>query len=157
MVTAKKKSIEQIVQKKFKPYLNRDINELAYILGLDELDRKSKRFHSSIAVNLTKEIFNVPRNKKIEDHIEEFRKSDITIKTVRLDRNEIPCEDVSLPAFDYFEIYNGNWRESKLKEHVERKYLFVFFQYDQNDELLLKKVKFWNMDFKEEDQLKKFG
>lgn len=146
LVVAERKSIEQVVQEKFEPYLGKRVQDLVQMLELEDLDPSSKRFHSSIIKNLTKKVFKVPRNEKIEDHIEEFRKSDVKIKTVRLDPYDRPCEDVSLPAFDYFEIYEGNWRDSKLKELIERKYLFVFFQYSHNGDLFLKKVKFWNMD-----------
>lgn len=146
LVVAEKKTIVEVVQEKFAPYIGKDVEELIEILGLDALDRNSKRFHSSIVLNLTRKIFDVPMHKNIEDHIEEFKKSDVKIKTVRLDNSDRPCEDVSLPAFDYFEIYNGSWRESSLKEHIERKYLFVFFQYDGVYRLRLRKVKFWNMD-----------
>jgi DNA mismatch repair protein MutH len=148
LLVAEERSIEEVVQDKFSPFIGKTIDDLVDILDLDDLDKKSKRFHSSIVTNLTKKIFDVPRNKKIEDYIEEFRKSEVKIKTVRLDKRDRPCEDTSLPAFDYIEIYNGSWRESSLKEQIERKYLFVFFQYDQNEHLILKKVRFWNMDLK---------
>ncbi|MDX1699012.1 MAG: Sau3AI family type II restriction endonuclease [Melioribacteraceae bacterium] len=146
LMVAKEKTIDQVVNEKFAPFINMNIDDLIDILGLDSADRKSKRFHSSLVLDLTRTIFDIPKNKRIEDHIEEFKKSDLKIKTVRLDFNDRPCEDISLPAFNYFEIYNGNWRDSRLKEHVERKYLFVFFQYDELGTLRLKKVQFWNMD-----------
>jgi len=84
-----------------------------------------------------------------EKEIEEFEKSDITrkyIKTVRLKENDLPKEDISFPKFKYEDIVNQDWEDSDFKSMLEHKFLFVFFQFE-NKQLVLRKVKFWNMPY----------
>lgn len=139
------KTIQELVQEKFAPLYGETDEELIEKFGLHEMNRKTKQFHANLIKAVTNAVFEVPEGRKIENYIEEFDKADLGVRTVRLDQNNLPCEDVSLPSFEYSEIYNGNWRESRLKEYVERKYLFIFFKFDEEGRLRLDKVKFWNM------------
>ncbi len=137
---AKKQTIEEIVISKFKPFYGKTIN---YILEQTEfkLNDKSKSFYA----DLTKSILGVSPEKEIE----EFEKSDITrkyIKTVRLKENDLPKEDISFPKFKYEDIVNQDWEDSDFKSMLEHKFLFVFFQFE-NKQLVLRKVKFWNMPY----------
>jgi hypothetical protein len=65
---------------------------------------------------------------------------------VRLKENNSPKEDVSFPNFKFQEIVNEEWDDSNFKDILEHKFLFVFFQIE-NEQLVLRKVKFWNMPF----------
>jgi hypothetical protein len=58
----------------------------------------------------------------------------------------LPKEDISFPNFKYEEIVNEEWGDSNFKDILEHKFLFVFFQFE-NEELILRKVKFWNMPY----------
>ena len=100
------------------------------------MNRKAKNFYSS----LTKNILGISAEKRIE----EFEKADIEVKTVRLLDNDMPKEHLSFPAFEYKELINEDWETSDLKNKLDKKFFFVFFQYN-GKELLLQKVKFWNM------------
>jgi hypothetical protein len=84
--------------------------------------------------------------KKLFKEIEEFEKAEIIVKTVRLKENNLPKEDISFPNFKYEEIVNQDWEDSDFKDILEHKFLFVFYQF-KNDELVLRKVKFWNMPY----------
>jgi DNA mismatch repair protein MutH len=134
---AKKKTIEEIVIKKFKPFYGKTKEEIIQKLDLD-LNRKAKSFYA----NLTKAILGISLDKEIE----EFEKAEIIVKTVRLKENNLPKEDVSFPTFKYEEIINEDWENSDFKDILEHKFLFVFFQFE-NDKLVLRKVKFWNMSY----------
>ena len=91
---------------------------------------------------MTKAILGIELDKEIE----EFEKAEIIVKTVRLKENDLPKEDISFPNFKYEEIVNQNWEDSDFKDILEHKFLFVFFQFE-NEKLIFRKVKFWNMPY----------
>ena len=134
---AKKQTIEEIVIEKFKPYYGKTIEEILDKTGV-ELNTSAKSFYA----NLTKAILGIELNKEIE----EFEKAEIQVKTVRLKENNLPKEDMSFPTFKYKEIVNEDWENSDFKDILEHKFLFVFFQFE-NEKLVLRKVKFWNMPY----------
>lgn len=142
---AKKKTIEEIVIEKFKPYYGKTIQEILAKTGV-ELNTSAKSFYA----NLTKAILGIELNKEIE----EFEKAEIQVKTVRLKENNLPKEDMSFPTFKYEEIVNEDWENSDFKDILEHKFLFVFFQFE-NDKLVLRKVKFWNMPYSDLQEVKK--
>lgn len=139
VTVAKKQTIEEIVIAKFKPYYGKTIEEILKITGVT-INTTAKSFYA----NLTKTILGIELNKEIE----EFEKAEIIVKTVRLKENNLPKEDVSFPIFKYEEIVNEEWDDSDFKNILEHKFLFVFFQY-KSDKLVLRKVKFWNMPYKD--------
>jgi DNA mismatch repair protein MutH len=143
---AKKQTIEDIVFAKFKPLLGKTDLELVEQFHLDSINPKIKDYHSRVSKAIVKSVFGVPQNLKVEDYIEEFEKAEIIVKTVRLKENNLPKEDVSFPNFKYEEIVNEEWDDSNFKDILEHKFLFVFFQFE-NDQLILRKVKFWNMPY----------
>jgi DNA mismatch repair protein MutH len=132
---AQKQTIEEIVISKFKPYYGKTIEQILAMISV-KLNTTAKSFYA----NLTKAILGIELDKEIE----EFEKAEIIVKTVRLKENNLPKEDISFPNFKYEEIVNEEWDDTNFKEILEHKFLFVFFQF-QNEELVLRKVKFWNM------------
>ena len=134
---AKKQTIEEIVISKFKPFYGKTEEEIIKILKI-KINTKAKSFYAS----LTKAILGIELDKEIE----EFEKAEIIVKTVRLKENDLPKEDISFPNFKYEEIVNEDWEDSDFKDILEHKFLFVFFQFE-NEKLILRKVKFWNMPY----------
>lgn len=143
---AKKQTIEDIVSAKFKPLLGKTDLEIVEQFQLDSINPKIKDYHSRVSKAIVKSVFGVPKNLKVEDYIEEFKKAEIIVKTVRLKENNLPKEDISFPNFKYEEIVNEEWEDSNFKDILDHKFLFVFFQFE-NEHLVLKKVKFWNMQY----------
>lgn len=137
IAVAKKQTIEEIVISKFKPYYGKTQEEIVKSLKI-EINKKAKSFYA----NLTKAILGISFDKEIE----EFEKAEIIVKTVRLKENNLPKEDISFPTFKYEEIVNEDWENSDFKDILEHKFLFVFFQFE-NENLVLRKVKFWNMPY----------
>ncbi len=137
VAVAKKQTIEEIVIAKFKPYYGKTIEEILEMTGA-ELNLTAKSFYA----NLTKAILGIELDKEIE----EFEKAEIVVKTVRLKENNLPKEDISFSNFKYDEIVNEDWDDSNFKDILEDKFLFVFFQFE-NKQLVLRKVKFWNMPY----------
>jgi DNA mismatch repair protein MutH len=131
------KSIEEIVISKFEPYYGKTPIEIENIFNL-ELNRKAKSYFA----NLTKAILGIGLNKKIE----EFEKADIQVKTIRLKENNLPKEDISFPTFEYQELIDTRWEDSDFKNILESKFFFVFYQFEE-EKLILRKVKFWNMPY----------
>jgi DNA mismatch repair protein MutH len=132
-----KVSIEEVVVSRFKPYYGKNIDEILFSTKT-ELNISAKNFFA----NLTNVILGI----ELEKEIEEFKKADIIVKTVRLKENDLPKEDISFPNFKYLEIVNESWDNSSFRNILEHKFLFVFYQYEGED-LYLRKVKFWNMPF----------
>ncbi len=142
---AKKKTIEEIVISKFKPYYGNTVEQILSKTKIN-INTKAKSFYAS----LTKAILGIELNQEIE----EFEKAEIIIKTVRLKENDLPKEDISFPNFKYQDIVNQEWEETDFKDILEHKFLFVFFQFE-NKELVLRKAKFWNMPYAEIQEAEK--
>jgi hypothetical protein len=119
----------------FSLYLEKTPEQILNSLNI-ELNSKAKNYFS----NITKAILKIDVNKNIE----EFSKADIVVKTIRLKENGMPKEDISFPAFKYCEIIEEKFEDSDFYERISKKFLFVFFQFE-DDKLYLKSVKFWNM------------
>ena len=145
LTIAKETSLEDIVLSKFGKYYNKTIDEIQLALTLN-LNNKSKNFYA----NLTKAILGI----ELQNEIEEFEKAGIIVKTVRLKNNNLPKEDISFPAFKFEEFLKENWNDSKFKNILEQKFLFIFFKYENND-LKLQKVKFWNMPYNDIKEVRK--
>jgi hypothetical protein len=137
VAVAKRQTIEEIVISKFKPYYKKTVKQILKKTGV-KINTTAKSFYA----NLTKAILGIELDKEIE----EFEKAEIIVKTVRLKENNLPKEDISFSNFKYKEIINEEWDESNFKDILEHKFLFVFFQFEKA-ELVLRKVKFWNMPY----------
>lgn len=142
---AKNTSLEDLVTSKFKKYYNQTIDEIQTKLNI-KLNPTAKNFTS----NVTKAILGLELN----DEIEEFKKADIFVKTIRLKENNSPKEDISFPAFKFEEIVKETWENSIFKNTIEQKFLFIFFKYE-NDNLKLKKIKFWTMPYQDIKKVRK--
>tara|TARA_Y100000815_G_C13332196_1_gene496454 strand:+ start:956 stop:2356 length:1401 start_codon:yes stop_codon:yes gene_type:complete len=128
-------SIEELVEANFIPFYGLTLNQIEKNFGLS-LNNNAKNYFA----NLTNAILGIELDKKIE----EFEKADIIVKTVRLQENNLPKENISFPTFKYTELIQMDWEDSEFKNILESKFFFVFYQYE-GDDLILKKVLFWNM------------
>ncbi len=140
-----KKTIEEIVTEKFEKFYGKTTIEIENHFELN-LNKKAKNYFS----NLTNKILNIEIGKQIE----EFEKSEVEIKTVRLKVNHLPKEDISFPTFKFLDLLEEDWDNSRFRALLEKKYLFVFYQFVEKN-LVLKKVRFWNMPYKDIQVAKK--
>lgn len=145
LAIAKTTSLEDIVVSKFQKYYGKTIIQIQKELNV-ELNSKAKNFNA----NITKSILGI----ELKDEIEEFKKADIIVKTIRLKENNLPKEDISFPAFKFKDIIKETWESSSFKSILEQKFLFIFFKYEDK-ELKLQKVKFWNMPFNDIREVRK--
>jgi DNA mismatch repair protein MutH len=142
---AKKQTIDEIVISKFKPFLNKTVEQI-----IDKLKISINKTAKSFYANLTNAILGIELDKEIE----EFEKAEIIVKTVRLKENNLPKEDVSFSSFKYEEIVNELWDNSRFKDILEHKFLFIFYQFEKEN-LVLRKVKFWNMPYEDINETSK--
>ncbi|MGR7812500.1 Sau3AI family type II restriction endonuclease [Lacinutrix undariae] len=138
-------TLEEIVILKFHPFYAKSSEQIEKELDL-ELNKKAKSYFA----NLTNTILGLELGQKIE----EFEKADIQVKTIRLKENNLPKEDISFPTFKYEELIETEWEDSDFKNILESKFFFVFYQFE-DDNLILRKVKFWNMPYSDIIEAKK--
>jgi DNA mismatch repair protein MutH len=135
------KSFEEILLDRFKPFYGMTYSQLVEALNIKDSVAKSKYF--LVANEILTEC-----HKRGEDVTkeEEFRKSGIVIKTIRLGKSGRPAEAMSFENINYFDILEEeDWFESRLYEIFTGRFLFIVFQEDENSEIRLKKAFFWTM------------
>lgn len=135
------KSFEDILLDRFKPYYGLTYNELVERLGRAGTKAKSKYFLIANEILTEKGSRGVDVTKS-----EEFKKSGIIIKTIRLKASGRSAEAMSFENINHFDIMNeDDWYESRLYDIFTGRFLFVVFQENENKETVLKKAFFWTM------------
>lgn len=116
------KSFEQVVLERFAPYAGLNYTQICDKLGVEPYQSKSKYADVSglIASNGV--------SKRLSS-AEEFIKSGIAIKTIRLRSNGMPKEAMSFKNIDYSEILeNDDWTTSEAYEIFTNRFLFIVFE-----------------------------
>ena len=136
----KEQTLEQYIISKLQPYYNQDIEFLKHKFNIPyQVSNKSFTYL------LAKGMLEV-----VNEKIEEFEKANIKIKAIRLRPDGMPKESMSFPTFKYTEIINENWLDSELYETFSTtKYLFMIYQYLDDNTLVFKKAMFWNVPEKD--------
>ncbi len=115
-------SFEKIIIDRFAQFYGMDYIEICDKLGVVPYQSKSK--YADIAGLIASN----SKSKRISN-AEEFVKSGIMMKTIRLRNNGMPKEAMSFKNIDYQEIYdNDNWIESEAYEIFTNRFLFVVFK-----------------------------
>ena len=136
----REQTLEQYIISKLQPYYNQDIEFLKHKFNIPyQVSNKSFTYL------LAKGMLEV-----VNEKIEEFEKANIKIKAIRLRPDGMPKESMSFPTFKYTEIINENWLDSELYETFSTtKYLFMIYQYLDDNTLVFKKAMFWNVPEKD--------
>ena len=72
--------------------------------------------------------------------------NDVSIRAVRLQKNSIPKESMSLPAFKFDEIVEQDWDTCDLKKQLSTRFLFLVFKIEEdNSEMVFTNASFWSM------------
>lgn len=154
-------SFEKIIINRFSQFYGLNYLEICAKLGIVPYQAKNKYADISglIASN--------SKSKRISD-AEEFVKSGIMMKTIRLRNNGMPKEAMSFKNIDYQEVYdNDKWFESEAYEIFTNRFLFVVFKPKQGETIavhnnktnqdvteqsyVLDKVFFWTMSSEDLD------
>ena len=150
-----KKSFEEIVVNRFKPFIGLNYQEICEKLNTETYQSKSKY------ADVCGLIASNGERKRITDS-EEFIKSGIIMKTIRLGINNMPRESMSFKNIDYKEVMdNDEWVESEAYEIFTSRFMFVVFvpygdktitvhnrktgKTDVEPSYVLEKVFFWTM------------
>lgn len=142
-------TFDEIILKRFVPYMNNDYEELCKLLGCNAVASKQKYFTMANAIVSGQKVSNVNRT-------EEFIKAGLTMKTVRVQKNGGVKESMSFENIDYQEVYDCNrWYDSRLYELYSGRFLFVVFKEtdgeitlsdgDKESRYVLDDVFFWTM------------
>lgn len=86
----------------------------------------------------------------------EFKDSNITPKTIRIQNNGHIKESMSFPTFRFLDIIDQNWEDSDFY-HVLKDSLFMFVIFDEDDigDYVFRRIKFWHMSEKDLLEAKK--
>ena len=144
----REKSFEDILLDRFKPYYGKTYDELVKELHAPITGAKSKYF--LIANEILTE--GETRGEDVTKS-DEFIKSGIVIKTIRLNKNGRPAEAMSFENINYFDILQeDDWYESRLYDIFTGRFLFIVFQEGDDEQVRLAKAFFWTMPVKDLDE-----
>lgn len=135
-------SLEQIIDNLFKPYIGKTLSQIDIMVG----ENLRKKRHKQILWSYTSRMLEV--FSKDYEHIEEFEKANIVLKTINLESNGNLKEAMSFPQMNFVEVANESWESSQLKEFFDTtKFLFVVYQKSKNktEGGIFKGSFLWNM------------
>lgn len=142
----KRRSFENIVYDRFRPFLGLNIEDIEERLDL-QLNQSAKNYYAALA----RRMMGIKAKK-----IEEFEKADVTMKIIRLKHNGVPKEDMSFPKFVFKEIAEQEWEDSDFSNQLEGKFFFIVYQMDKTEsEVKFKKAFFWNMPAEDMEEAEK--
>lgn len=144
LVTA---GIEEATLSRFAPYIGKKIDELSAIFGHLYKGKNHKGFYRELAMHML--------GAAGKRSVPELEKAGIETKIIRLQENGIPKEDMSFPTFKYMDIINEGWEDSSFFDRLERKFLFVVFQYDADGNLHFTRAKYWNMPYEDREEARR--
>ncbi len=137
-----KHSFEEIILRRFCPYLDKKYEEIAMDKGLNISNNPKSKFAmiANAIISLDK-CSNINRS-------EEFLKAGLTMKTIRVQSNGIIKEAMSFENIDYMEVAEcENWFDSRLYELYSSRFIFIVFREQRQGkaDYVLDDVFFWTM------------
>ncbi len=137
------KTIEDVINDKFRNHIGKTDKEIMVRLGW-EPEMKSKNYKRLLANRI---LTGAGSNK-----IAELDKANVTMKVITLEHTGTLRESLSFPTFDYKDLVTQVWYDEKEETMSEfhaqlemDRFLFVVFQKIKgSDDIILKKIKFWN-------------
>lgn len=143
-------SFDDVVLNMFSEYLELSTREIAKHLGLIWSCPPAK----NINANVTRKILGITGD---PDRAEEFKNANIAVKTIVVDRNNHPEQNMSFPGFSFLDILDQEWEDSDVYwQMAASRFLFVVFERENTTEIpVLKKVFFWNMPTDDIEELQR--
>ena len=145
------KTFEDIVLDKFKPYIGKTIYEIREkIMKVKDFESwKSKPRDLAEYARTSYAMLGIKTA-----HAEEFEKSNIYVKTLRVGANGTIQENISFPGFEFSDLMQETWEESSVyEEMVDRKFLWVVYKSNGNDYVFYG-AKFWTLPKEDEPIIK---
>ena len=139
-------TLEQRVLGLFEPFIGLTSKQIEDVLGI-ESNAKSR-----FAV-YTRTILGYSEKHK---SFYEFDAANIQIKTIRVEKNGKPKEDMSFKNIKFKDIEYQEWEDSDLYQELISKFIFVIYRITPDStDYYLDEVKFWNMPESDLDVAKK--
>lgn len=146
-------NIEDAFKEKFHKFIGKSDIEIREIIGWKESTQAKN--YKRLLVN---KMLGVSSNK-----IEELEKANILLKVITLESTGTLKESLSFPAFDYKDIILQSWYDEENQTMADfhlmletQKFLFVVFQKTKSgDDVVLKKIQFWNFPMEDIAEAKK--
>lgn len=142
MNLTERKGFEQQLLRKISPFLGKmdeDLFEHFYIKP-NPVSGKYPKNVNGIIVN---RMLDVDINEGIKEKIKNYG---ISIRTLRLEKNNRIKQSVSLPNIHFEDIVNESWENSTLKQYLElTRYLFVVLKKTTDFHYKLVGAKFWSI------------
>ncbi len=138
----RRNSFENIILKRFKPFLNKSFEKIAKRLSINLANNPKNKF--AIVANA---IASLGQSSNV-NRSEEFMKAGLTMKTIRVQANGIIKEAMSFENIDYIEVVEcDNWYDSRLYELFSSRFMFVIYkeQHNGKHDYVLDDVFFWTM------------
>ena len=137
-----KHSFDEILLKRFAPYIGEDYRDIAAQKGVDISNNPKNKFAMvANAIAASDKCANINRS-------EEFIKAGLTMKTIRIQQNGSIKEAMSFENIDYIEVAEcEDWLDSRLYELFSSRFMFVVFkeQHKDQEDYVLDDVFFWTM------------
>ena len=134
--------IKSAIESRFMHFIGKYDTEIASHFGEEEmftLKKDKARWHWNTSLILTGK-----KKKNLASHLEEFKKSGLTVKTIRVNSDYYPEEEVSFRTQDYLITEYSSWEESSLYFEMSKQFLWVIYR--QSDlGCVLDKIIFWSM------------
>ena len=147
-------TINDVVEEKFRRFIGKTDKEICEMLGWEPGENKPKGYKRLLA--------NYVLVGTGSNDVEELDKANITLKAVALESDGSLKESISFPAFNYEDLVNQVWfdeeNETMADFHAQlemQRFLFVVFQkVGDTEDVVLKKIKFWNFPMADIDKAK---
>ena len=131
-------SFEDYVKSKIDRHRGKTIDELCAEFSVD-ISKRPKNVTAMLAFRM----LDVKGNNAAE-----FEKAGVQVKTIRLTNKGKIKESMSFPAMKYKEIIKETWEDSAFHNYLsETRFLFIVYQFNENDDLVLKGCQFWNIPY----------
>ena len=136
-------TFEEIVQKRFEPYIGMTITEIRQaLMEPNDFEQWSTK-HTVDKAEFARTTFAMLGI--TSEHAEEFVRSNTYVKTLRVNNNLTMNEDISFSAFDFSELMEETWDESTVyAEMVDRKFLWSVFK-DNGEDFVFYGARFWSL------------
>lgn len=120
-----------------RPFIGKNPEQIESVLK-EHLNPLSKSYFRTLADRMLRSSPDI--------NLELFERK-VSIRAVRLQKNSMPKESMSMPAFRFEDIVEQEWESSDLKKQLEARFLFLVFkiQDDENSEMIFVNASFWSM------------
>lgn len=144
-------NFENRIKEVFAPYVGKSLDFLISQNNLN-ISRKTKHFNRVVIDSFLKQKLGAETDK-----LEEFKKANISLKTIVLKKNGFPKESMSFKQIQYKDIVNEEWEDFEInKIHQDGRFLWIIFKINKSytkqsdislNDIILEKVMFWSMPY----------